>query len=66
MQLQKPKQVESSVNQVALAKIVENQFKEKTESMQSSHQALVKELNEKNRALQTNYNTLFEKHEIMT
>ena len=49
-----------------MIKMVENQYKEKINSMLESHNLLIKELNDKNRALQTNYNQLYEKHEILS
>jgi hypothetical protein len=49
-----------------MVKIVENQYKDKINSMHESHNALIKELSDKNKALQTNYNHLFEKHEIIS
>jgi len=39
-----------------MIKMVETQYKEKINSMLESHNLLIKELNDKNRALQTNYN----------
>ena len=47
-------------------KHIENQYKDKISQIIESNNALIKELNEKNRALQTNYNQLFEKHEILS
>lgn len=48
-----------------MIKMIENQYKEKITNINDSHNALVKELNEKVRALQTNYNQIYEKFEVL-
>lgn len=45
--------------------MIESQYQTKITSINESHSALVKELNDKVRALQTNYNQIFEKFEVL-
>ena len=49
-----------------MVKLVENQYKDKINSILESHNALIEELNDKNWTVWTNYNQLFEKHEILS
>lgn len=46
-------------------KMIENQYRDKINSINDAHNALVKELNDKVRALQTNYNQTYEKYEVL-